>query len=270
MRALETFAAAAGAAWSGVLFIEPRVFATHVAALLPRDATADTLSRLHGADLYLACGIAQGLPEAMALFEDELMGTVVAALRRFRLQPAVVDDLCQMVREKVMVGDGDRRPKIAEYSGRGALRGWVRILATRVALNSLRGRKVEVRTDDAVLAAAASSTASPELCYLRQRYGADLRLAVDRAIQTLTAGERVLLQQHFVDGLRVEQIAVLYRVHRVTIVRRMDRVLRTLRMLTVRFMEQRLGCTASAADGIIGQVVSQVHLSILRYLAATG
>jgi RNA polymerase sigma-70 factor, ECF subfamily len=268
--ALQALSAAAQAAWSGALCIEPSVFAAHVAARLPRDASGATICRLHGADLYLACGIARGMPEAMALFEDRLMGEVVVALRRFRLQRAVVADLCQIVREKVMIGDPERRPKIAEYSGRGALRGWVRVVATRIALNSLRGRKAEVGNDDALLDAAASGSASPELCYLRQRHAADLRLAVDRAMQSLTAGERVLLQQHFVDGLGMEQIAKLYRVHRVTILRRMDRVLRTLRLLTARFMEQRLGCTASAADGIIGQVLGHAHLSILRHLAAAG
>ena len=61
----------------------------------------------------------------------------------------MVDDVKQELREKLLVASG-ALPRIADYLGEGPLTGWVRVSATRTALNLLRRdtRNVALRDDD--------------------------------------------------------------------------------------------------------------------------
>lgn len=263
---LEDVARAAAAAWTDEIAIEQHVFEEYLVARVPADADADAIARLHVADLYLACACVHGDPRALAVFEATRMRDVRDAIARLRVQASAVDDLCQMTREKLLVGTPERPARLAEYAGRGALRGWVRVVATRLALNALRDQKPERPLDEALVAASAEGAASPELAYLRERHGAQLDTALARAMDALTPPERVLLRQRFVDGLSTEQIAKLYRVHRITILRRLEAVLRAIRTRTKQSLERDFGCAPSVATSVVNLVLSQTHLSVGRYL----
>src|ERR1043165_5840555 len=112
-----------------------------------------------------------------------------------------------MTREKLLLGDAGRAPRIAEYTGRGALRGWTRVVLSRTALNMLRDQKRDVPLEEALLAEPATGGCDPELLSLRDRFGGALDRALESAMRQLTADERVLLRQRFVDGLSAEQLA---------------------------------------------------------------
>ena len=64
------------------------------------------------------------------------------ALTRLGREPMFVDEVRQVLRTKLLVGDG-APPKIADYSGRGPLDGWVRAAAVRAAID-LKRREKEV------------------------------------------------------------------------------------------------------------------------------
>jgi RNA polymerase sigma-70 factor (ECF subfamily) len=255
---------AAEAAWAGVLVLPRDQFIAFVAA---RADGEGALADLHQADLYLACGCAHAVPEALELFESGLMPEVTTATRKLRLSPDAQDEVRQIVREKVLVGSATAPPRILDYSGRGALSGWLRVVATRLSLNLLRDRApVGPPVEDALLRVAAAS-GDPELTYLRAKHGGDLRLAVERAIGTLTTEARVLLRLRYVDELGTAAIARLYGKHQVTILRRLDRVLETVRLGTTRALEQMLGCGRAGASSIVNLALSQVELSVERWLA---
>src|ERR1043165_5055722 len=115
-----------------------------------------------------------------------------------------------MTREKLLLGDAGRAPRIAEYTGRGTLRGWTRVVLSRTALNTLRDQRRDVPLEEALLDQRRTDTCDPELSCLRDRFGVALDRARERAMQGLAADERVLLRQRFVDGLTAEQLARLY------------------------------------------------------------
>jgi RNA polymerase sigma-70 factor (ECF subfamily) len=241
------------------------VFAAYAAARLAHGA-AET--RRHGADLYLACGCTLGLPGAIAVFEAVLRREVEIALQRFHLQASAIDEICQLAREKVLVGVHGRTSRIADYSGRGTLGGWTRVVVTRIALNALRGGKQEVRLEDALLELRAADTYDPELACLRDRFGVSVRSALERAMRSLAAEDRVLLRQRFVDGLGTVQLAALYRRHRITMLRRLHAILRSIRIRTEELLERDVGCGRSTAVSIVNLVLRQQQLSVQQYLAA--
>lgn len=267
MRDLELLASAASTSWSGAFFIEPRVFAAYAAERLSPDARGMADAQRHYADLYLACGCSLGISRAVAVFDVVLRRELEIALRRLGLQSAARDDVCQIVRERVIVGEPRRRPRIADYAGRGTLAGWIRVVATRIALNKLRQHKRDVSLDDAVVDLPANGTLDPELSGLRAKYGVCLRRALDEVMRSLSAEDRVLLRQRFVEGLSAEQIAALYRKHRITMQRRLSRILRAIRIRAEDLLERDLGCGRSTVISIVNGALSQTDLSVQRYLA---
>jgi RNA polymerase sigma-70 factor, ECF subfamily len=215
----------------------------------------------HVADLRLASACLQGAPGAMRVFETRVMAEAQAAFRRLRLDRATADDLAQHLRERLLVGGGGGRPKLAEYGGRGPLGGWVRVVATRMALNVLRDRRARPAFVDRV--AAVGSGGDPELSYLRARYGGHLTAALERAMGTLTAEQRILLRMSYVEGLGTGAIGNLLGKHPVTVLRSRTRILQTLRARTCRLLQDDLGCGRSVAASIVNLALSQVELSML-------
>jgi RNA polymerase sigma-70 factor, ECF subfamily len=264
---LERLAQEAETRWSGSFLVEPRAFIAYLAARLAPGAQDADGMRSNAADLYLACGCALGIPQAVRIFEATLGTEIASALRHMHLQPSALDEVCQMTREKLLVGGAGRAPRIAEYTGRGTLRGWTRVVITRTALNRLREQKREVPLEEALLDQRATDTCDPELSCLRDRFGVALDRALECAMRSLTADERVLLRQRFVDGLTSEQLARFHRKHRITMVRRLNGILRALRARTEALLASDVGCGHSTAVSIVNLTLSQAHLSIRRYLA---
>src|SRR5262249_492438 len=72
--------------------------------------------------------------------------------------------------------------------------------------------------------------------YLRQAHAEAFNGAVAHALQALATRERNLLRQHYLDGLTIDALGKLYRVHRATVARQiaaarekvLDEVKRTL------------------------------------------
>ena len=55
-----------------------------------------------------------------------------------KLPAATVDDVRSIVRDKLLLPDGDRPPRIIDYAGRGRLRGLIQVSATRAAIDRIR------------------------------------------------------------------------------------------------------------------------------------
>src|SRR5207237_504994 len=94
------------------------------------------------------------------------------------------------------------RRKIDEYSGRGTLGGWVRMLAVRAAID-LRRRRGE-RVPD--LRDAQRAAVDPELGYLSQRYRGEVENAFRHALTLLDGEQRTLLRMHFVDAVTLDEL----------------------------------------------------------------
>ena len=91
-------------------------------------------------DLYLACACARRDPQALRAFDAVLFPQIEPALARVA-RSVSSDEVRQILRDKLFVAEPGKRPKIADYSGRGALRTWLRITAMRVALGRTGHRR---------------------------------------------------------------------------------------------------------------------------------
>jgi RNA polymerase sigma-70 factor, ECF subfamily len=262
--ALERLVAEGRAAWPQVA-VDAGELMRHVASLLPADADADSLRALFAADLFLAFGCARGDAAALEGFEAHYVRSIDLYLARLHLEPDVLEESKQLVRNKLLVG---ARPRIAEYSGRGELRSWLHATATRTALNLLRGRRRELRAADEQLLDLPSLTADPETEVLRGRYVEDFKAAFREALASLTPRQRVLLKRHFVDGLGTDGLGALYRVHRVTALRWLTQTRERLAARTQKELWRRLGLDKQEFESVVRLVRSQLDFSIRSFLAA--
>lgn len=252
----------ARAAWPDVI-IPDEQFLPHVANGLPAPSR-EALAAIRADELYLACACAAGNRGALAAFEARHAGEIDVVCRKMRLAPERAAEVKQLVYEKLFVAR-DRAPAIAAYSGRGELAGWLRVVATRTALNFVRDQPAELPLDDAMMVALGTPTGDPELELMKRQYGVEFKRAFQEAVEALSARQKTLLRQHFVDGISLEKLGRLHRVHRTTVSRWMGEAQQALLSRTRRAL-QHLQVSAAELERMMRLIQSQLELSLERVL----
>jgi len=270
-RRLWSLVAEGRAAWPD-LPLDAKILVEFVARHLTTDLADAALDGLRPADLYLACACAQGSTAAIAAFDRDYMREVEIALARMRIAAPRVADVKQLVRQRLFVGGGTAGAptsagKISEYGGRGDLRRWVRSVAVRTCLNDLRKGKREILVDDDhLIAQHAISQDDPEVEYMKRTYSNEFKAAFSEALTQLGPREQTLLRYHHVDGLNIDEIGAIYRVHRVTAFRWIEKAKEQLIKVTLDTLRTRLKLPADELDSVLRLIRSQIHLSIVRHL----
>ena len=220
-------------------------------------ARHDALETAHASDLFLAC--AAGLQDraALAYFEEHFMAKVPGYVLRVRIGRDVVDEVQQKLRETLLMGER----KIAEYSGQGALGGWLRVAAVRTALNQVRGASpVRELHEDAAL------VADPELAYVKEHARQLFADAFKRVIADLAPGERAILRLHYLEGLTMDQLAKVYRTPRSTIARRVGEARTAILEATASLLQTERRLSPSAAASVIREAQSRLDVTMTRLL----
>src|SRR5262249_55565851 len=134
----------------------------------------------------------------------------------------MVAEVKQELRYRMLVGDGGRA-EIVDFAGRGDLRGWVRVMATRQALRRQgRARREQATEDDELWQHLVA--AEPRIFdHAKERYRREFKRAFETALRALPHREKTLLRQHYLDGATLDELALLYRVHRATVTRILGR-----------------------------------------------
>jgi RNA polymerase sigma-70 factor, ECF subfamily len=250
------------------LKLDPAAFVAFVAARVPEDRPADeAMSTIRASDLYLTCACARGHVGALNTFDSRFMGEVALGLARMNVSASQVDEVKQLVRHKLFLSENGKPGKIAEYSGRGDLRRWVRSIAVRTCLNELRRHKRMIpASDDRLLDDMSSDDDDPELAYMKERYRNQFREAFVGAVQLLADREQALLRYHHVDGLNIDEIGAIYRVHRVTAYRWVEKARESLVANIQKILLAQLDVEHRDYQSILRLIRSQIHLSLVRFL----
>ena len=228
----------------------------------PGDAAEEAwLASICAADLYLACACAERVPAAVQELDRQYRAQVGGYLAGMRETPAFVEDVTQAVLERLLVGTP---PRIAEYSGRGALGSWLRVVTTRLALD-VRRRRTEELAGDAPEAAPADSGevgADAELDILKQRYAGEFNVAFRAAVRALPVEQRRLLRMHFVEGTTLDQLAATRGVHRATVARWIAAARQEILEGARRQLGERLRVRPAELESLMGLMRSRLDLSL--------
>jgi RNA polymerase sigma-70 factor (ECF subfamily) len=253
----------ARAAWPGVQ-IEPALVVDFIAQRLAGPELAAQLATAPAADLVLAAACAAQEPTAHAAF-DAVLTEVDAAGASTRSPQDLIDDVKQLLRVQLLVVKDGRPPGITGYRGKGPLRGWVRITATRELIRHQRKRAREAPTDRP-LEEALGDVSDPVLSQLKAEYRTEFAGALREAITELDAEDRTLLRQQIVDALSIDEIGAAFGVHRATAARWLQRARGALVTATRGRLAARLKLPVEEIDSVIRLVQSQLDASVVRYL----
>jgi len=266
--ALQALVDAGRNAWPGVR-LSADTFVVHLAGLRRRASDpVGGLSSLDGGELWLACACLQGDAAAVSEFDRSYVLPLRGRLARDARTPQQVDDILQRVRERLLVGTGRAPARLASYGGSGSLKGWVRVVAVRVAVDVGRSeRRHQAESQDEVEPAVLfGPTDDPELEYLKVRYQKEFRAAFGAALASLDPEMRTLLRLSHGEGLNVTQIGGILGTSRATAARRVASARRELLDATRRDLRRRLEITDGQLDSIIRLVRSRLEVTLPGWL----
>jgi RNA polymerase sigma-70 factor, ECF subfamily len=99
-----------------------------------------------------------------------------------------------------------------------------------------------------------------------ERHRVAFQEALQESLATLTTREKTLLRLHFLDGMNIDELGVVFRVHRATVARWLVAV-RTRVLDKVREkLSLELGSSPSEAQSLVRLLRSEVQVSIRRIL----
>lgn len=187
-----------------------RVFGSETALAGAREA----------ADLYLCFACIEADPEALRIFESEGGEVARAAVSSIHRDRDFVQETLQEVWDKLLLGPEAR---IRQYTGRGPLKGWIRVVATRAALDRCRSRGALAKRQVELTEQLAAQGPSPELFLTQASFAPAFQAAIRRAVAALDSQQRNVLRMHVSGGCNIDEIGRAYRVHRATAARWLDR-----------------------------------------------
>lgn len=228
--------------------------------------TPAVIATLHH-DVYLAIAAAAG-DEAAAKACDEIAAREVAfAARRLRATDTQAADVQSDVRRLLFSSEDTRGAAITTFTGRGDLRGYLRVVAARALSRRIQRDRREVELGDE-LPDAFGPALDPDVVMLREHYRADVDAAFRSALTALSSRSRAVLRYHLLDGWSIDQIGERYGVHRSSAARWVTAAHAELGAGIRSTLAARLNIPESQVDSIVALVTSRVEASIERLLGA--
>lgn len=215
-------------------------------------------------DLYLALACARGDAGALRAFEAAYVPDLRATVRKRGGDEALAAEVIQTLRTRLFVGPA---PKIASYSGRGALRVWLRVVAARIVLE-LEASAPAAEDDGAIWELPAPGDHVDVEHWKRASRDA-FRAAFSESLATLSPRDRTLLAQYHLDGLTLQELGALYKVHTATAGRWIAAARQAVMDRTRARLAARMQLSAGELASLVQAIRSRLDLSLSRLLRKT-
>jgi RNA polymerase sigma-70 factor, ECF subfamily len=217
-------------------------------------------------ELVLARACAAGHNSAWEIFLTRFREKLYQSALRIAREESAARELADTLYADLYgtnLRDGQRVSKLASYTGRGSLEGWLRTVLAQEYVNRYRRTKRLVSLDEESEDGIQYSGPAPETAP-----SADPRLeqATDEALAALPAEDRVVLAAYYLDGRTLAEIADLLGVHESTISRKLDKLAKGLRKQVLAGLARR-GMSRRQAEEALETDVRDLQLDIRRRLA---
>ena len=222
---------------------------------------------VHLEELYLARACAAGDRAAIARVDADYVSQLGPILADFEHPVSSAEDALQVVRLRLLFGDDQRPPRIADYRGASDLATWIKVAAVRISIGARRSRQAELAAVEEVAHDLPTEVASPELTSLKQLYSAEFRSAFQLAFRELSARERNLIRLQVLDHLSIDRIAALYVIHRATAARWVARARKQLVRQVKRQLREQLQISRGELDSIMRIIQSEIDVSASVFLS---
>lgn len=256
----------AAAASRPELTIDPASFVAWVAARLPDDTELQAgLDALVLSDLALAHACAQGDSFAIELFHLEARDDIDRAAAKVASTGLTPAEFGALVQDRLFV----EQRRIERYAGRGALRGWLRVVLSHLVVDVMRraAARPEHRPTDPADLSWIADAGDPELALAHAQYREPMRAALEAAFAELSGRERNLLRLRFLQGWGHDQIGARYGVHRTSAARWVAAAHECLLARARDQLVTRFGVASDEFASLARLMQSRIQLSVHRILS---
>lgn len=154
--------------------------------------------------------------------------------------------------------DGNRVSKLASYTGRGSLEGWLRTVMAQEFVNRYRRQRRLVSLDEESEDGAQFAATEPEPAVV---VDSRVEAATDEALSALPAEERFILASYYLDDRTLAEIARILTVHESTISRKLDKLAKSLRKKILAALERK-GMSRRQAEEALKVDVRDLRVNI--------
>ncbi len=256
---------------SGLSHEQFTVILNQVAAkYLPADASARETAELYASlrveELALARACAAGQERAweifMARYREKLYDIAAHIARETSAARELADSLYADL-YGTTTRDGQRISKLASYTGRGSLEGWLRTVMAQEFVNRFRRQRrlvsLDEESEDGAQFAATDSTPAAVV-------DPRVEAATDEVLSRTAAEDRFILASYYLDGRTLAEIARTLAVHESTISRKLDKLAKSLRKQILTALERK-GLSRRQAEEAMEVDVRDLRLNIRKRVA---
>ncbi len=216
-------------------------------------------------ELALARACAAGDNSAWEIFLTRYRKKLYQAALRIAREDSAACDLADSLYADLYgtsTDDGERVSKLAWYTGRGSLEGWLRTVLAQEFVNRYRRSKRLVSLDKEIEDGAQFAAPEPEAAS-----SADSRVesSIDETLAALCSEDRLIMAAYYLDGRTLAEIARMLGVHESTISRKVNKLAKSLRKKILASM-MRQGIDRRAAEEALDVDVRDLQVNIRHSL----
>ena len=243
------------------LSVTDTVFAAHLGRCGADVQGVVAGAHIHAEDLLLCCAALLGDDQAVRKLRGDHRGAMINHLHSLDNSPTFVEEVEQNMWDAVLIGSAGA-PKLASYSGKGPLAGWLGVVTQRTALSLLRHEAAERRARAGAGAVVREASTDPELAFVKDSLRESFQRAITDAMAVLDDRQRLVYSLHVVDGLTAERIAQMYGVVRSTVTRWLASSREAIIAEAKRILRDELQVSAQEFDSLARMLASQLDLSV--------
>jgi len=230
-------------------------------------------------DLCLIIACERGDERAWEYLVANFDSTVKSAARKISSNNEDAEDLASSIWAELYGlrtdADGNKKSKLAYYSGRGSLGGWLRAVVSQLAVDQFRKQSkfVQIEEDREFenLAAEASEQANngvtshhddPEALYSNKQTSGDVINALQAAIASLETEDRLIVKLYYFDDLKLKDIAATFGYHEATASRKLTRIQSEIRKGVERSLKNEHGWTDAEVKRHLSETAKNLGIDL--------
>lgn len=244
-----------------------------------RAEIAKFIDELQADDLCLIVACERGDEKAWTELVERFRPTVRSAARSATSNEDAAEDLAQSIWAELhglrTRNDGRPAGKLAYYSGRGSLAGWLRAVVAQLAVDTFRKQSKLVQTEeDSDLdrlahevhvgdgQPALAGMQNPEESMSNRFARTEMQQALSKSVQELNAEDRLLVKLYYFDNLRLREAGAVLGVHEATASRRLSRIQTDLRKRVTEILVDERGWKKAEAERSFAEVGQQLDTDV--------
>jgi RNA polymerase sigma-70 factor (ECF subfamily) len=251
-----------------------------------RNAIKQFVDEIRADDLCLIVACEKGDEKAWEYLVANFDSTVKSAARKISSNKDDAGDLASSIWAELyglrQDAAGNKKSKLAYYSGRGSLAGWLRAVVSQLAIDEYRKQsrfvQIEENREFENLADDASNHSgnqlvvhhadNPEELLTNEQATRDVSLALKHAIDSLEAEDRLVMKLYYFDDLKLKEIGVMFGYHEATASRKLVRIQSEIRKSVEKELHRQHGWSESEVKRYLSETASKLGISVEKLFAA--